>query len=101
MGRGWAYLMMDDLADAQADFSRALQIDSSLHNELETEANAIAAKRAQKPAVLAMMRKLGSYVVNQTARTPQQCGIVKGYWTNNECRVSTAMAPFAVAGERH
>jgi tetratricopeptide (TPR) repeat protein len=98
MGRGWAYLMLDDSAHAQADFNAALQIDPSLRNELENEARAIAAKRAQKPAVEAMMRRLGSYVVNSTARTAQQCAAIKGYWTNNECRISTAMAPFPVQG---
>src|SRR5579863_2585443 len=48
MGRGWAYLMMDDENHADADFQRALQLDPSLRNQLVTQANGIRAKRAQK-----------------------------------------------------
>ncbi len=48
MGRGWAYLMMDDSVHANADFQKALQLDPSLRNQLTSQANAIRDKRAQK-----------------------------------------------------
>jgi tetratricopeptide (TPR) repeat protein len=47
MGRGWAYLMLNDQARAQADFEKALQLDPSLKNELVSEANAIVQKKGQ------------------------------------------------------
>lgn len=93
MGRGWAYLMLDDPTHAEADFQRTLQLDPRLKNEMVRQANAIVQKRGQKAAVLAMMQRLGSYIVNRGPRTAEQCAAVKGYWTNSECRISTAMAP--------
>ncbi len=51
MGRGWAYLMMDDESHADADFRKALQLDPSLRDQLARQANAIRQKRAQKGCV--------------------------------------------------
>jgi tetratricopeptide (TPR) repeat protein len=93
MGRGWAYLMMDDQAHARADFNKALQLDPSLRPQLVREANSIMQTRRQKGCVQAMLQRMGAYVVNRNARTASQCADVKGYWTGSECRISTAMAP--------
>lgn len=93
MGRGWAYLMLDDQTHARADFEKALQLDPNLRPKLIREANSIMQTRKQKGCVQAMLRRMGAYVVNRNARTADQCAGVKGYWTGSECRISTAMAP--------
>jgi tetratricopeptide (TPR) repeat protein len=99
MGRGWAYLMLDDPTHANADFQQALQLNPGLRSELTTEAEAIRQKRAQKGCITAMMQRMGAYIVNRNARTPEQCAAAKGYWTHSECRISTAMAPGPVMGD--
>jgi tetratricopeptide (TPR) repeat protein len=97
MGRGWAYLMLDDEAHADADFQKTLQLDPSLSGDLTQQANAIRQKRAQKGCVQGMIQRMGSYVVDNNARTANQCAAHKGYWTGSECRISTAMAPGPLA----
>ena len=97
MGRGWAYLMMDDEAHANADFQKTLQLDPSLSGDLTQEANAIRQTRAQKGCVQGMIQRMGSYVVDNNARTADQCAAHKGYWTGSQCRISTAMAPGPLA----
>lgn len=97
MGRGWAYLMLDDQPHAQADFRRALQLDPQLQPELQKEASAIQYRRSQKGCAEAVLRRMGAYVVNRNARTYQQCQAVKGFWTGSECRISTALAPGPLA----
>jgi Tfp pilus assembly protein PilF len=47
MGRGWAYLMLGDEANANADFQKTLQLDPSLRPELTREADAVRGKLAQ------------------------------------------------------
>ena len=42
MGRGWAYLTMNDQAHANADFSAALKLDPSLRPTLEKEVAGVA-----------------------------------------------------------
>ena len=59
MGRGWAYLMMDDQAHANADFQKALQLDPSLRDQLVRQANGIRQKRAQKGCIQAAMQRGG------------------------------------------
>jgi hypothetical protein len=51
MGRGWAYLMMDDQVHANADFQKTLQLDPSLRSELTKEATGIREKRLQKGCI--------------------------------------------------
>jgi len=41
MGRGWAYLMLDDRVHSQADLSKAAQLDPSLKAGMDAEASAI------------------------------------------------------------
>lgn len=93
MGRSWAYLMLNDEAHASADAKRALQIDPTLRADLVKEPNGIRERNRQSLCAQQMVRRMGAYIVNHNARTSQQCVAVKGYWTNGECRISTAMAP--------
>jgi len=93
MGRSWAYLMLHDTAHAVADAQRTLQIDPSLRADLENESNAIRDRNRQSACAQQTVQRMGAYVVNHSARTAQQCADAKGYWTNGECRNSTAMAP--------
>jgi tetratricopeptide (TPR) repeat protein len=97
MGRGWAYLMLDDEAHANTDFQKALQIDPSLRDQLARVADGIRQKRSQKNCVKGMMARMGSYVVNRNARNYNQCTAARGFWTGSECRISTAMAPGPLA----
>lgn len=97
MGRGYAYLMMDDEAHADPDFKKALQLDPSLQSQLTAQAAAIRQKRGQKGCVKAMMDRMSAYIVDRNARTAEQCAAHKGYWTSGECRISTAMAPGPLA----
>jgi tetratricopeptide (TPR) repeat protein len=93
MGRGWAYLMLGDEASANADFQKTLQLNPSLRPELTREADSVRGKLTQLACVDGMMKRMASYMVNRNARTQDQCIAIKGYWTNGECRISTAMAP--------
>ena len=97
MGRSWAYLMLGDQAHFQADAQRALQLDPSLRSDLMTEANGIRERKQQGLCAQQMVQRMGAYVVNHNARTAQQCSAARGYWTNGECRISTAMAPGPLA----
>jgi TPR repeat protein len=45
MGRGFAYMMLDDAANAQKDLDEALKLDPGLRREIEPERAAIAQKR--------------------------------------------------------
>jgi tetratricopeptide (TPR) repeat protein len=86
MGRGWAYLMLKDEAHASADFEKALQLDPSLRPQLVAEANAIRQKLGQIAGAQQTLRAMGSYTVDHSARSAEQCAANKGYWTNGECR---------------
>lgn len=97
MGRSWAYLMLNDTAHAAADAQRTLQLDPSLRADLENESNAIRQRNRQSACAQQTVQRMGAYYVNRNARTADQCAAAKGYWTNGECRISTAMAPGPVA----
>ncbi len=86
MGRGWAYLMLRDQANASTDFQKALQLDPSLRPQLEQEAIDIERKLGQLAAAQQMLQAMGSYRVDHTARTAGDCAAKKGFWTHNECR---------------
>jgi tetratricopeptide (TPR) repeat protein len=86
MGRGWAYLMVKDEAHANADFERALQLDPSLRPQMLAEANDIRQKLGQIAGAQQILRMMGSYTVDHTARSAEQCAEKKGYWTSGECR---------------
>jgi Tfp pilus assembly protein PilF len=86
MGRGWAYLELKDETHANADFEKALQLDPTLRPQLLAEANDIRQKQGQMAGAQDMLRRMGSYTVDHTARSAEQCAEKKGYWTNGECR---------------
>jgi len=86
MGRGWAYLMLRDQASATADFQKALQLDPSLRPQLEQETINIERKLGQLAGAQQMLHAMGSYTVDRTARTANDCAAKKGFWTNGECR---------------
>ena len=93
MGRGWAYLMLNDQTNAEKDFRKTLDLDPSLRGELEKQANAIAEKKRQVVAAKEMMKRLGRYRVVPGVGTAQDCAKYKALWTQGECRESTAMDP--------
>jgi tetratricopeptide (TPR) repeat protein len=95
MGRGWAYGMLNDEAHANADYKKALQLDPTLRAELERTAQGNARKRAQLGAAQRDLERLGRYYVEKNARTQEGCvQNYRGYWTQGECRMSTAFSPF-------
>lgn len=93
MGRSWAYLMLGDEARFEADARRALQLDPSLQTDMQKEVAGIRENRRQGAAAQETLRRMGTYYVQGSAHTATQCAQFKGYWTNSECRISTAMNP--------
>lgn len=93
MGRGWAYQMLNDEPHARADYDKALQLDPSLRADLLDESNGIATKRAQLRAAQGTLERMGRYTV-QRVRDQNECEqSYHGYWTQGECRLSTALNP--------
>jgi tetratricopeptide (TPR) repeat protein len=93
MGRGFAYQMLNDQANAEKDFTKTLELDPSLRGDLQKGANGIAQKKKQVVAAKEMMKRLGRYRVVPGVRTAQECARYKAYWTQGECRESMAMNP--------
>ena len=93
MGRGWAYLTMDDSAHANADFLAALQLDPSLRPSLEKEIANIRERKAQEAGARGTLNQMGRYTVEPLARNKEQCEQYRGYWTSGECRISQALNP--------
>jgi tetratricopeptide (TPR) repeat protein len=93
MGRGWAYLTMDDQAHAGADFSAALKLDPSLRPSLEREIANIRERKAQEAAARGTLYQMSRYTVEPLARNKEQCDQYRGYWTGAECRISQALNP--------
>jgi tetratricopeptide (TPR) repeat protein len=93
MGRGWAYLTMDDQAHANADFQAALRLDPSLRPSLEKEVASIYERKNQEAGARGTIQQMGRYVVEQTAHNKEECDKFIGYWTNGECRISQALNP--------
>ncbi len=60
MGRGWAYLELNDEARANADFRAALQLDPSLRADIEKEVAGIRQQKAQEVAARGTIRALES-----------------------------------------
>jgi tetratricopeptide (TPR) repeat protein len=86
MGRGLAYLMLKDQAHANPDLQQALHLDPSLRPELEKDVNATWQQLGRIAGAQQTLRAMGSYTVDPTARTAEQCADKKGYWTNGQCR---------------
>jgi tetratricopeptide (TPR) repeat protein len=95
MGRGWAYLTMNDQAHANADFHTALQLDSSLRPDLEREVRNIQERKQQEAAARGTVEQTGRYFVEESAHTAEECEKYKGYWTGGKCRISMALYPGA------
>ena len=93
MGRGWAYLMLNDQSHAEADFKKTRELDPSLQADLEKEANGIKEKKKQAAAAREILKRLGRYYVERGARTENDCAKYRGVWTGSECRISTALNP--------
>jgi tetratricopeptide (TPR) repeat protein len=93
MGRGLAYLAMDDPTHAKADFSAALQLDPSLRLSLEKEIGNIRDRKAQEAGARGTLNQMSRYTVEPLARNKEQCDQYRGYWTSGECRISQALNP--------
>jgi tetratricopeptide (TPR) repeat protein len=93
MGRGWAYYQMDDQAHASADFQKALQLDPSLRADMQKEIHNIDVRHGEEGAAKDTLRRMGSYYVEKTATTQEQCFKYVCYWANKECRCSLALDP--------
>ncbi|HYB42837.1 MAG TPA: hypothetical protein VEL75_13755 [Candidatus Methylomirabilis sp.] len=93
MGRGWAYLSMDDQVHADADFATALRLDPSLKPSLEKEVASIRERKAQEAAARGTLYQMSRYTVEPLAHNKEQCDQYRGYWTGGECRISQALNP--------
>jgi tetratricopeptide (TPR) repeat protein len=60
MGRGWAYLELNDQARANADFQTTLRLDSSLRGDIEKEVAGIRQQKAQEAAARQTLKALSS-----------------------------------------
>jgi tetratricopeptide (TPR) repeat protein len=58
MGRGWAYLELNDAARANADFRTTLQLDGSLRDDIEKETAGIRQQKAQEAAARQTLQAL-------------------------------------------
>jgi tetratricopeptide (TPR) repeat protein len=93
MGRGWAYLTMDDQAHANADFDRTVQLDPSLKPSIISEIKSIEERKRQEAAAKGTLNQMGRYFVERTARNEEECAQAHGFWTQGECRISMALYP--------
>lgn len=93
MGRGWAYLTMDDQAHANADFNTALQLDPSLRQSLQSEIANIQERKRQEAGARGTLNQMSRYTVEPLAHNKEECDKYIGFWTNGECRISQAMNP--------
>jgi len=93
MGRGWAYLAMDDTAHANADFTTALKLDPGLRPTLEKEIASIRERKGQEPAARGTLYQMSRYTVEPLAHSKEECDRYRGYWTGGECRISQALNP--------
>ncbi len=91
MGRGWAYMMLNDQSHADADFKKTRELDPSLQADLEKEAKGITEKKKQAVAARETLKRIGRYYVERAARTESECAKYRGLWTGSECRISTAL----------
>jgi tetratricopeptide (TPR) repeat protein len=85
MGRGWVYQDLDDVAYANADFPRALQLDPSLRAGMQKEIGNIAAHET--------IPQMSRYYVEKAARTQEEFAKYIGYCTQGERRTSSALYP--------
>ena len=86
MGRGFAYLMLNDQAHGNPDLQQALRLDPSLRPDIVKEINIIQQRLQQIAGAQQTLRAMGSYTVDPTAQTAEQCAAKKGYWTSGQCR---------------
>jgi tetratricopeptide (TPR) repeat protein len=93
LGRGWAYYQMNDQARANADFQKALQLDPSLRADMQKEIGNIQERHRQENNARGTVDRLASYFVEKSANTAEACSRYKCFWTNGECRCSTALNP--------
>jgi tetratricopeptide (TPR) repeat protein len=93
MGRGWVYQDLDDVAHANADFQRALQLDPSLRADMQKEIGNIRERHRQVAGARGTIEQMSRYYVEKSARTVDECDKYKGHWTAGECRLSLALYP--------
>lgn len=93
MGRGWAYYEMNDQANANADFQKALQLDPTLRADIQTEIKNIQERHGQANAARGTLEQISRYYVDKTATNERQCARARCYWTSGECRCSLALYP--------
>lgn len=60
MGRGWAYLELNDQAHANADFQTTLRLDPSLRGDIEKEVAGIRQQKAQETGARQTLKALSS-----------------------------------------
>jgi len=93
MGRSWAYLMLNDEAHFEADSQKALELDPSLQSEMNKMVAGIRENRRQGQAAQDILKRMARYYVDPWARTEDACRAAKGFWTQGQCRISTALDP--------
>lgn len=93
MGRGWAYYEMNDQANANADFQKALQLDPTLRADIQKEIKNIQERHGQANAARGTLDQMTRYYVDKTSTNQRQCARARCYWTSGQCRCSLALSP--------
>ena len=73
MGRGWVYRDLDDVAHANADFQKALQLDPSLSAGMQKEIDNIAERHRQVAGASGTISQMSWYHAEKSARTREEC----------------------------
>jgi tetratricopeptide (TPR) repeat protein len=92
MGRGWAYLEMNDEAHANADFQTTLRMEPGLRPAIEKEIGIIREQKAQERRALGTVDQIGSiggfwHDLDMRAKDmdPGACARVQGTWSGSGC----------------
>jgi tetratricopeptide (TPR) repeat protein len=92
MGRGWAYLEMDDAAHANADFQTTLRLDPTRRADIDKEIGIIRGQKAQEARARGTVGQIGAigsfwHDLDMRAKDsdPGACARVQGTWSGSSC----------------
>ena len=85
MGRGFAYMEMNDGAHANADFAAALRLDPSLRSDIEKEVAGIRQQKAEEAGARAELHSIENAkpLLMPGVNDPLACQKAKGVWLPN------------------
>ncbi len=93
MGRGWVYYTLNDVQHATADFRKAVQLDPSLKQDIQTEVGNIRRRKGEESAARGTVQQMSRYYINRNATTEKACQAAVCTWVKGECRCTAALNP--------